>query len=377
MKDYASKLLPISAVAAIIINDCSRVTFAFTTNIYHGGNEAVVYARRKPYLPRVGWSALGLMKSSSAVSGGRLGKIPDKLPDGCKVGEVLSSDPLVFTVENLLSEEECQSFIDRASSSTELVRSNAPEAGVEISRLWPLPFLIVGAGVPSALRVYLTSQESSDASFMDLVPSMLSAALLPLSVATAVVSILVFAVNILAKKTAENSRTSSSVALNKDEDCDFIRPFMDRSQKITGHEWARWEAPVVTRYKPGESFGLHNDASPTRGSEWADRGGQRIVTMITYLNDVPIESGGQTRFDKLRSGNPVDVQPVRGKSCVFFPADDQTLEMDDRTRHESIVMQASARHGDESEKWIVQLFGRIERVPPPLGIPDSFAAKRR
>jgi hypothetical protein len=62
------------------------------------------------------------------------------------------------------------------------------------------------------------------------------------------------------------------------------------------------------------------------------------------------------------------VTPQRGQVLVFFPADCTTKQADDRTTHESLPPM-------DQEKWIVQLFGRIgPRVPPPLGIPDDFAA---
>jgi len=145
-----------------------------------------------------------------------------------------------------------------------------------------------------------------------------------------------------------------------EEDCNFIRDHVTRASSIANdHPWTGWEAPVVTRYSPGALFASHNDASPTRGSEWRVLGGQRIVTVITYLNSC--EKGGGTKFDKLN----ISVQPVQGSALVFFPADSDTLVADDRTVHQSLPA--------VEEKWIVQLFGRVRRVPPPLGIPDSFA----
>jgi len=90
-------------------------------------------------------------------------------------------------------------------------------------------------------------------------------------------------------------------------------------------------------------------------------GGQRVVTCICYLNAVTA-GGGETYFDKLG----LTVTPETGKALIFFPADSKTWKADDRTTHESLP--------PASEKWIVQMFGRAERVPPPLGLPDSFAA---
>mmetsp|Transcript_26806 Transcript_26806/g.77296 ORF Transcript_26806/g.77296 Transcript_26806/m.77296 type:complete len:189 (+) Transcript_26806:765-1331(+) len=155
------------------------------------------------------------------------------------------------------------------------------------------------------------------------------------------------------------SRTSDALALNPESDYSLISHLVSRVCLITGHHpWEQFEAPVLTRYQPGAVFATHNDASPTLGSEWADLGGQRVVTAIAYLNDCP--NGGGTRFD--RQG--ITVQPQRGMTLVFYPADATTLVADDRTRHES--MEAV------EEKYIVQMFGRAGRAPPPLGLPDSF-----
>jgi hypothetical protein len=127
-----------------------------------------------------------------------------------------------------------------------------------------------------------------------------------------------------------------------------------------------WEAPVVTRYAPnGARFARHNDASPTRGSEWTDQGGQRVVTCICYLTSLPSNetTGGETYFDVL----DIAVRPTQGMALFFFPADSNTLVADDRTTHESLP--TSPKH----EKWIVQMFGRTQTVPPPLGLPDNKA----
>ena len=82
------------------------------------------------------------------------------------------------------------------------------------------------------------------------------------------------------------------------------------------------------------------------------------MTAITYLNDCP--NGGGTRFDRLG----ITVQPQGGMALVFYPADATTLAADDRARHASLEA--------VEEKYILQLFGRVGRVPPPLGLPDSF-----
>lgn len=272
--------------------------------------------------------------------------------------DVLSFHPKVFVVNNLLSREECQAYIDRASDSARLCRSNAPSVSLDVSRLWPIPLLCLGAGLPPVIRLFEHSNEMMSPS----IDSIVSAALPPIAIAALVTTALAFSITQYIRNQAiSSSRTSEAVAFNTDSDASFIRTLLDRvsDPAVTGHPWTAFEAPVVTRYGTGAIFARHNDASPTKGSEWADLGGQRVVTVICYLNDC-IEGGG-TSFDRLG----ITVQPKAGSALVFLPADRETLIADDRTRHESLPA--------VEEKWIVQLFGRVgPRVPPPLGIPDSF-----
>lgn len=274
--------------------------------------------------------------------------------------EILSQDPLIYTVFDVLSEDECHQFIDRANTaatSEELTRSNPPEVSLDVGKLWPLPFLCMGAGLPPVVR--LLESESGTAAITP--QDVLAAALPPILIAAVVATSLAFGVTqFIRSQSNAKSRTSDALALNTEADYSLISDLVSRVCQISGnHPWQQFEAPVLTRYQQGAIFATHNDASPTLGSEWADLGGQRVVTAITYLNDC--HTGGGTRFDRLG----ITVQPRRGMTLVFYPADSTTLAADDRTRHES--MEAV------EEKCIVQMFGRVGRVPPPLGLPDLFA----
>jgi hypothetical protein len=272
--------------------------------------------------------------------------------------QVLSEDPLVYTITDLLSKEECEAYrqrVQEVQDSRPMTRSNPPEVSLDIARLWPLPILSLGAGIPPLVKSLETTT--------DLSPVNILTAILP-NVALAFVAsiVLAFAVilPLVRMQSASSSRTSEAIAMNLQEDISFVRPLVDKICEITTAPWYSWEAPVVTRYDPGAIFARHGDASPTKGSEWKETGGQRVVTCICYLNTVP--TGGETYFDKLGLAVP----PIAGQALVFFPADSTTWKADDRTTHESLP--------PGEEKWIVQLFGRAERVPGPLGLPDSFGS---
>ena len=70
------------------------------------------------------------------------------------------------------------------------------------------------------------------------------------------------------------------------------------------------------RYNAGEKYGGHYDgASPHEPSAWEfmSQGGQRLLTVLIYLNDVA--SGGATSFPLV----PFEVRPRRGRAVIFCP----------------------------------------------------------
>lgn len=192
----------------------------------------------------------------------------------------------------------------------------------------------------------------------------LSVVLPPIGIAFASSLLLAFGVilPLIQKVSDQSARTSLAVALNQEQDYSLVAPLVNKVCKATQHDWSRYEAPVLTYYPPGALFAKHADASPTRGSEWKTEGGQRVVTCICYLNTVG--HGGETSFDQLG----INVAPEQGSALVFFPTvPGDSLEADPLLTHESLP-------SDSSDKYIIQMFGRVGRVPPPLGLPDSFGS---
>ena len=86
---------------------------------------------------------------------------------------------------------------------------------------------------------------------------------------------------------------------------------------LTGKPIEHCELPQVGRYLPSQQYLQHFDAFDTSnedGRRFASNGGQRTITVLVYLNDVP--RGGATRFPTIG----LDVQPKQGMALVFFPA---------------------------------------------------------
>ena len=110
------------------------------------------------------------------------------------------------------------------------------------------------------------------------------------------------------------ARTSWTCRLHRDD-----LPILMNSviMKLTNKPLEHIEHPQLARYESTQQFKPHYDAydekNPTLKDTLED-GGNRLVTILIYLNDV--EVGGATKFPSLN----IEVQPKRGMAVVFFPA---------------------------------------------------------
>lgn len=118
------------------------------------------------------------------------------------------------------------------------------------------------------------------------------------------------------------------------------------------------EEPQIVRYRKGEEFSWHYDEVPASQLE---NGGQRVLTLLLYLNTVA--RGGGTCFRDLNdtSGQPLVVKPKLGSALLFFPAKRDGTP-DDRTLHKGEIA--------EDEKWIIQMWTHQRRYTAALP-PDN------
>ena len=116
-------------------------------------------------------------------------------------------------------------------------------------------------------------------------------------------------------------RTSSSAF---PPGCEWL---MQRVADLTGFPVDQMEQPQIVHYTMGQFFASHYDAVDMNsdvGRSFAASGGQRLVTVLIYLNTV--QFGGATRFNLVTEGAGVSLQLVQGSAVVFFPAVPGTLE---------------------------------------------------
>ena len=116
------------------------------------------------------------------------------------------------------------------------------------------------------------------------------------------------------------------------------------------------EGLQVLHYPTGAGSEPHFDyLQPTNAAnrESVQRSGQRVSTLVTYLNDVP--AGGQTIFPALGWAT----SPLRG-NAVYFEYGDDRGQVDARSLHASAAV-------TQGEKWVVTKWMRNRRFVPAGG----------
>ena len=120
---------------------------------------------------------------------------------------------------------------------------------------------------------------------------------------------------------ATSTRTSSTCYLPSDRVPDLLRLV----NLLTGVPVSYYEETQICKYSAGQQYSWHYDSIPMIFRKgW----GNRLATLIVYLNDVPVAAGGSTAFRDLN----LQVQPEAGKALLFFPSYRDGTQ-DDRVLH--------------------------------------------
>lgn len=141
---------------------------------------------------------------------------------------------------------------------------------------------------------------------------------------------------------------SSSGAHISDIEHPVVKALLARASWAFGCPQSHFEKPQILRYLPGQEYKPHHDwfePSAAGAQSHLRRGGQRIATVVIYLNDCP--AGGGTIFPQLG----MRVLPNLGNAVFFaYPCDG------------SQIGDARLLHGGEpvleGEKWACTLWMR-------------------
>jgi prolyl 4-hydroxylase len=161
------------------------------------------------------------------------------------------------------------------------------------------------------------------------------------------------------------SKTISQYAISKRTStswfCSYtsIPTVLSKLKHILGvNDLSMCEEPQIVQYSIGQEFTWHYDEIPL--SQATNNGGQRIATILIYLNTIPKKNGGCTTFRDLTNGQhttntPLSVQPIQGSVLIFFPSN-RHGKPDDRTLHRSEPIVANEIDNKDVSKWILQIW---------------------
>ncbi|MBT8422962.1 MAG: 2OG-Fe(II) oxygenase [Gammaproteobacteria bacterium] len=157
------------------------------------------------------------------------------------------------------------------------------------------------------------------------------------------------------KQVQDDYRTSqTAIVYDRFTQDKVVIPLLHRAGMLFGLPAANVETVFVTRYGENEYYKPHQDFYP--GFD-----GDRLYTVLIYLNDLEEHQGGSTVFEKLNIG----VRPKLGRAVVW------TNTNPDGSHHEETTHEAlPVTNG--GEKWAIQLWFRAyEMIEVPHGIIDA------
>jgi prolyl 4-hydroxylase len=114
-------------------------------------------------------------------------------------------------------------------------------------------------------------------------------------------------------------RTSTGMFMASTEQRNFPanKKLHEHVMAIIGLPDETWiEATQILRYEAGQFYKPHTDYFDEADLPNMNRGGQRIISVLTWLTDV--DEGGETIFPLARPNGPIQAVPGKGQSVLFY-----------------------------------------------------------
>lgn len=146
----------------------------------------------------------------------------------------------------------------------------------------------------------------------------------------------------------DDYRTSEHMFYGRSEN-DVVKSIEDKISMFTRIPVANFEGLSVIYYRAGTYYKPHYDyfdPAFVGNQSVLARGGQRIITVLMYLNDV--KEGGNTYFPNCN----VTIKPEVGRALFWYNVLDGNVTIDPSTYHEG------QPPGPNSMKWIATLWIR-------------------
>ena len=148
------------------------------------------------------------------------------------------------------------------------------------------------------------------------------------------------------ERTTASGRTSEGTeyAINESP---LIRLIEKRIEEVTDFPVENGESLQVLHYNKGEEYKAHYDFFPESKID-SSKGGQRVCTLLMYLNDV--QEGGETIFPKM----DLSISPKKG-AALYFHYGNQKGQTDRLTLHSSVPVL-------NGEKWVATKWIRQGKI---------------
>jgi len=134
-----------------------------------------------------------------------------------------------------------------------------------------------------------------------------------------------------------------------------------------------FETLQVLRYSGRDQYKIHPDFIEDDDPDFL-RGGQRLATMLIYLNTIPPGHGGETHFPFAKSlqlfeknndailsnERGVSVRPIEGAACMWYNAHPDG-QIDTRSPHAGLGIKSkenSPKMNTKLEKWVLSCWIR-------------------
>lgn len=150
---------------------------------------------------------------------------------------------------------------------------------------------------------------------------------------------------------AVDSRTNSETGFTIGNADVLLSVMRDRISSATAIPVGRFEVTKLLHYTAGQHFALHGDFVATNTPELREeiqRRGQRVMTLLVYLNDD--YEGGATEFPRIG----LRFRGKRGDALIFRNSDDAGTP-DYRTVHAGVPV-------ERGEKWVLSQWMRTKEV---------------
>jgi len=146
--------------------------------------------------------------------------------------------------------------------------------------------------------------------------------------------------SVVGVKGPDSSRTSETAWISKDDP--VAKKVFEKACGLTGRHMGCCEDLQVVRYKPGTYYKPHHDSccdDSTACREFEMKGGQRVGTLLVYLNDEFTD--GETHFP---DHGDVKMKAAPGSAIFFRPLANDAAQCHPKALHAGLPISSGIKY---------------------------------